>query len=267
MNRSLTNSRLFALHALSAIALTLVPAVAAAQHTTTTSERYGDPSHETTVRDAQVVYVEGNDLVLKLEDGKVEHMIVPANEKFTVDGHQGTVRDLKTGARLTQTITTTNTPRYVQTVQVIKGKVWHVKAPSLVIVSMPGGQNHLFRVPSHAKFTVNGQPKTVFDLRKGMSFEATIVTDSPETEVAVSKTNVAYVPEPTTPVLMGVLLIDEPMPRMPELRASVTAEHVDPPSMLPKTASAVPLLGFLGLAGIASSFGLWVRRRAVSTRQ
>lgn len=262
MNRSLTKSRMLALHVVGAIALTMAPTIVAAQNTTTTSVRHGDPSHEITVKNAQVVYVEGNDLVLKLEDGKVEHMIVPPNEKFTVDGREGTVRDLKAGSRLTQTITTTTTPRYVQTVQVIKGKVWHVTPPTSVIVSLPDGQNHHYRVPAHAKFTVDGQPKTVFDLRKGMSFEATIVTDSPETVVASNKTNHAVTPAPPTPAWMGVLLLDQATPDTHELMASVSAEHVNSQATLPATASAVPLFGLLGLAGIGSSIGLWLRRRS-----
>lgn len=267
MNRTLTKSRLFALQAMGAMTLTLAPAIAAAQNTTTSSVRHGEPSYETTVKNAEVVYVAGNDLVLKLDNGKVEHMIVPANEKFTVDGREGTVRDLKTGSRLTQTITTTSTPRYVQTVQVIKGKVWHVNPPSSVIVSLPGGQNHHFRVPAHAKFSVNGQPKTVFDLRKGMAFEATIVSDSPETVVALNKTNHALIPAPPTPPLLGVLLLDLPSRGTPELMASVSAEHVNSQAMLPTTASTVPLFGLLGLAGIGSSFGLWLRRRSNSMGQ
>jgi hypothetical protein len=189
-------------------------------------------------------------------------MVVPANEKFTVDGTEATVRDLKTGSRLTQTITTTTTPRYVQTVQVIQGKVWHVNAPSSVIVSMPDGQNHHFRVPAHATFTVNGEHKTVFDLRKGMTFEATIVTDSPETVVEVNKTHEAYTPAPATPRMLGTMLLDQSMPDADELTASVSAEHVGIPHALPTTASAVPLVGGLGLAGLGSSFGLWLRRRS-----
>ena len=31
---------------------------------------------ETSVRNTEVVYVSGNDLVIKLEDGRVEHMVV-----------------------------------------------------------------------------------------------------------------------------------------------------------------------------------------------
>lgn len=261
MNRTISKPRTFALHVMGAIALTLAPAIAAAQNTTTTSVRHGEPNYETTVKNAQVVYVEGNDLILKLENGKIEHMVVPANEKFSVDGREATVHDLKSGSRLTQTITTTTTPRYVQTVQVIKGKVWHVSAPSSVIVSLPDGKNHHFRVPAHATFTVNGQPKTVFDLRKGMTFEATIVTDSPESVVEVNKTHEASTPAPATPRMLGVLLLDQSVPDANELTASVSAEHVGTPRMLPTTASAVPLLGGLGLAGLGSSFGLWLRRR------
>jgi hypothetical protein len=41
-----------------------------------------------------------------------------------------------------------------------------------------------YRIPSHAKFTINGEKKTAFDLRKGMSFEATIITGDTETVVA-----------------------------------------------------------------------------------
>lgn len=265
MNRTHNKFRMFALHTMGAIALTFAPAIAAAQNTTTTSVRHGNPSYETTVKNAQVVYVEGNDLVLKLENGKIEHMVVPANEKFTVDGRDATVRDLKTGSRLTQTIITTTTPRYVKTVQEIKGKVWHVNAPNSVIVSLPDGQNHHFRVPAHATFTVNGQSKTVFDLRKGMTFEATIVTDSPETVVEVNRTHEASTPAPPTPQMLGVLLLDQSMPEAEELTASVTAEHVGTPRVLPTTASAVPLFGALGFAGLGSSFGLWFRRRMAST--
>lgn len=266
MNRSVTHSPIFALHALGAIALTLAPAIAAAQNTTTTSVRHADPSHETSVRNAQVVYVEGNDLVIKLESGKVEHMIVPYDEKFIVDGREGTVRDLQAGAQLTQTITTSTTPRYVQTVQTIKGKVWHVNAPGSVIVAMPDGKNHLYRVPSHAKFTINGESKTVFELRKGMRFEATIVTDQQESVVEVNKTNHAYAPAPQTPPILGVLLIDQSPQQAQELLASVSAEHADPPGDLPKTASVVPLFGLLGMSGIASAIGLRLRRKLAESR-
>jgi len=146
-------------------AVLLVASIGAwAQDTSTTSVRRGAPSLDTNVRNAEIVYVEGNDLVLKLENGRVEHMIVPSNEKFTIDGREVSVDNLKAGTKLTQTITTTTTPHYVNTVRVLKGRVWHVNAPGSVILSLPDGPNQTYKVPSHATFTINGQKKTVFDL-------------------------------------------------------------------------------------------------------
>jgi hypothetical protein len=215
------------------------------------------------VRNAEVVYIEGNDLVLKLENGRVEHMIVPSNEKFTIDGREVTVGTLKAGTKLTQTITTTTTPRYVNTVRVLKGKVWHVNAPGSVILSLPDGTNQIYKVPSHAMFTIDGQKKTVFDLKKGMKLEATIVTDEPQTVVELSKSNVgqAPVPTPVTPALLGVLLIQRAEPAPEEVASNVTAEHVD---TLPSTASNVPLAGLLGLLSIGSALGLGAIRRLSS---
>jgi len=237
---------------------------ALAQDTTTTSIHHGEPALESNVRNAEIVYVEGNDLVLKLENGKVEHIVVPSSEEFTIDGREVTVRDLKAGTKLTQTITMTTTPRYVKTVRVLKGKVWHVNAPGSVILTLPDGTNQLYKVPSHAKFTIGGKPKTVFDLRKGMTIEATIVTDEPQTVVAHSKTNVGQAPTPATPPLLGVLLthrapsVTQEVASAEEVASNVTAEHVD---TLPNTASNIPLVGLLGMLGIGSALGLGTLRR------
>lgn len=242
---------------------------AAAQDTSTTTFRHGAPSIETTVRNAEVVYVEGNDLVLKLDSGRIEHVVVPASDVFTIDGRNLSVRELKAKTKLTQTITTTSTPRYVNTIRTIKGKVFHVNAPSSVIVTLPDNTNQIFRVPSHAQFIVNGKPKSVFDLRKGMTFEATIITDEPQTIVAHSRTAVGTSPVPLPPPLVGVLLIQPSraaLQPMPEPVASVTAEHANTWARLPQTASPLPWIGVAGLSLLtfALAFGL---RRAKATNQ
>jgi hypothetical protein len=258
MNYITHKSRLFTLQALGAAAFTLAVCGAQAQDTTTSTIRHGEPSYETRVRNAQIVYVEGNDIVLKLEDGKVEHIVVPPDEKFHIDGREVTVSNLQAGTKLTQTITTTTTPRYVNTVRTLKGKVWHVNAPSSVILTLPDGTHQSYKVPAHAMFTVNGQKKTAFDLKKGMKLEATIVTDEPQTVVATSKTNVGRAPIPATPPLLGVLLIQKAAPVQEEVASSVTVEHVE---TLPETASDVPLAGLLGLFGIGSALGLGTIRK------
>jgi len=250
-------------------ALAMASLGAWAQDTTTTSVRHGQASRETNVRNAEIVYVEGNDLVLKLENGKVEHLVVPSSEKFTIDGREVKVNELKAGTKLTQTITTTTTPRYVNTVRVLKGKVWHVNAPGSVILSLPDGTSQLYKVPSHATFTIDGKKKTVFDLKKGMKLEATIVTDEPQTVVQLSKSNVGQAPAPATPPLLGVLLIQKAPPATQEVAtadevpSSVTAEHVD---TLPNTASNVPLAGLLGMLGIASALGLGTIRKFANVK-
>lgn len=265
MNLSINKSRQVALRIFSAAALTFVVAGASAQDTTSTSVRHGEPSIETQVRNATVAYVEGNNLVLKLENGKVEHLIVPFDEKFHIDGKETTVTGLKAGTKLTQTITTTTTPRYVNTVRGLKGKVWHVNAPGSVILSLPDGTNHLYKVPSHAKFKINGQDKTVFELKKGMNMEATIVTDSTESVVAANKSTTGEAPTPALPTLAGVLLI-QPL-NTPAAVSTAVASADHPPAVLPETASSLPFTGLLGLLSIASAAGLGIVRRRTALRQ
>lgn len=245
--------------AIAALIFAMAPASATAQDTSSSTFRHGTPAVGTTVRNAEVIYVEGNDLVLRLESGKLEHLNVPDSDRFTIDGKDVSVKELTPGTRLTQTITTTTTPRYVNTVRTIEGKVWHVNAPNTVIVSLPDGTNQYFNVPRDAKFVVNGREKSVFDLRKGMKFNATIVTDETQSIVASSKSVVGQAPAPPTPQLLGVLLFQRPalMPA-PTPTATVTAEHAW--FRLPQTASPVPLIGLLGLLALAASMALKLAR-------
>jgi hypothetical protein len=243
------------------VAFGTLPSPAAAQDTTTTTVKHGDSSFDTQVRNAEVVYVEGNDLVLKLEDGKVEHLVVPNSDRFTIDGSDVSVQQLTPGTKLTQTITTTTAPHYVTTVRTLKGKVWHVNAhASTVILTLPEGTNQVYKIPNHARITVGGQPKTVFDLRKGMNLEATIVTDDTHTVIERSKSVVGEAPPPATPQEFGVLLFFQPTP-MP---APVLVASADQPaSTLPKTGTFLPLAGLLGALALTMSLGLGAVRQTL----
>jgi hypothetical protein len=231
-----------------------------AQDTSTTTVQHGPSSFETQVRNAEVVYVEGNDLVLKLESGRVEHLVVPDTDKFHIGGRELGVSDLTPGMKLTESIVTTTTPRYVNTVRTIEGKVWHVTAPRTVILTLPDGTNKQYTVPDHAKFTIDGQKKTVFNLRKGMKVQATVVTDETETVLESSKHVVGTPPLPETPQQIGTLLILRPRPVEPVATAS--AEQLS--QELPSTASPLPLIGLLGSLATATSFGLKAIRKLAS---
>ncbi len=240
-----------------AILLALVAfGTAAAQDSTVTTIAHGQPSFDTQVKNAEIVYVEGNDLVLKLENGRVEHLVVPNSDRFTIDGKQFSVHELVPGTKLTQTITTTTTPRYVNSVRTIEGKVWHANAPKSLILTLPDDRNQVFNVPNDAKFTIDGKEKTVFDLKKGMKIKATIVTDEEHTIVESNKVAFGQAPQITMPRATGVLLFLTPS--QPQV---TLASAEQPAEILPETGSSLPLVGLMGTLAIAMSLGLWAVRR------
>ncbi len=162
---------------------------------------------ETRVENAEVVYVEGNDVVVKLTDGGVREFEIPDTCKFSIDGKDVTVLEMKPGMKLTATIITATPPRWVDTVEVIEvGTVWRNVGSSLIITT-PQGENKMYRVPSGGKVTIDGKEKTLAELRQGDKITATIVT----TTIAPGMGNAAAVVHkaPRTPARVGVLLIDE----------------------------------------------------------
>src|SRR5438309_12111592 len=97
-----------------------------AQVTSSTSTSAGQTTVQTEVKRGEVVYVSGNDLVVKMEDGSIKHAVVPDSTRFNIDGQDLSVHDLKPGMKLEKTIMTSTTPRTVTTVTHAKGKVWYV---------------------------------------------------------------------------------------------------------------------------------------------
>ena len=89
-----------------ALACVLTWGPAWAQDTTSTGASSGTAAVTTEVKSATVVYVSGNDLVVKAEDGQIKHFVVPDERTVTVNGKELTVHDLQPGMRLTRTITT-----------------------------------------------------------------------------------------------------------------------------------------------------------------
>jgi hypothetical protein len=245
-----------------ALALAMPSAGAWAQDSTTKSVKHGTPSLSAEVRNAEIVYVQGNNLVLRLENGRVEHLVVPDSDRFIVSGKEVSVYDLKPGTKLTQTITTTTTPRYVNTVRTIKGKIWHTTPTGRVIVTLPDGTNQVYQVPNHAKVVVNGKQVASSALRKGMLFEATIVTDSPEIVHERTKLAVGEEPAPATPQLVGFLVVQQPqLPAAPTAAPVEVASAEELAPTLPKTATLQPLAGVLGVLGVAAAVGLGVVRK------
>jgi hypothetical protein len=226
-----------------------------AQVKTETSETSGVSSHESTVERGEVVLVQGNELVVKMEDGTIRHFPnVPESAQVTVGGQKLGIHDLKPGMKLERTITTTTTPKTITTVKTVRGKVWHVSPPNSVILSLEDGTNQKFTIPKGQKFTVDGQVTDAFGLKKGQMISATKIVETPAIEVGSSKSVTGSMPAPPAPPPADEPILIATAPPTPAPAAEAPAE-------LPKTGSLLPLIGLLGSLSLFSGFGLRVIRK------
>ena len=160
------------------------------------------------VEKGEVVYVSGHDLILKMGDGTIRHVVVPDNATATVDGKQIGIHDVKVGMKLQKTISTTTTPATVTKVDTVTGKVFHVTPPLSVILTLDDGTNQEFKIPEGQKFDVDGQMVDAWGLRPGMKISATKVTETPETVVSQKAMVTGKMPPPpplNVPILVVVL--------------------------------------------------------------
>ena len=241
-------ARVWLLLAVAALCMTFAVSMSA-QVKSETNTTSGQAVHETTVERGEVVLVNGNDLVIKMEDGTIRHFAnVPESARATVDGQQLGIHDLKPGMKLQRTLTITTTPKTITTVQTVTGKVWHISPPSSVILTLEDGTNQQFKIPKDQKFKVDGQMVDAWGLKKGMRVAATKIVEVPVTEVERQRQLTGSMPPPPPPPPA-----DEPI-----LIAAAAPEPAPaaPPAELPKTASLLPLVGLLGSLALFISFGL-----------
>ncbi len=244
--------------------------VVMAQVKTQTTETKGAATRQVKVERAEVVYVSGNDVVFKMENGELRHVTVPDSAKATVDGKEITVRDLKPGMKLERTITTTSTPKTIKTVKSGSGTVLNVMPPNSVTVRFEDGTVQQFKIPKGTTFTVDGEKKTAFDLRKGMKISATRIVEEPVVQVSESRQITAATEPPPPPPPPDVPLLIAEMPKTAKAAEPVPAAAPEPaaapapepaPTKLPKTGSFVPLIGLLGLLFSGASFAMRLLRR------
>ena len=228
----------------------LIPCVAQVQ--TTTTATHGEAVKEVKIERGEIVYIKGNTVVLKMEDGTLrEFDDVSDSLSFIVDGKPVNIHNAKVGMKLEKQTIATTTPKVVTTVETVTGKVWHVTAPSKVILTLENGQNQEFTIPNGQKFMIDGQETDAWGLKKGMKVTAQRVTEVPETIVAqeVKRTGIAPPPPPPPKEDLPILVVAAkpvPVPAVQTAAAEPTKPVEPMPKKLPKTASYLELVGLLG---------------------
>ena len=242
-----------------AMFLALTVMIRAQVQTSTTTTNAGAATKTTKVLKGEIVYVNGHDVIVKMDDGTLRHFNnVPDSTRVLVDGKEIGIKDVKVGMKVEKSVTTVNQPKVVTTTKTVTGTVWNVTPPNYVILTMEDGKNQRFKIPSGQKFTVNGQQTDAFGLKKGMVVNATQVVEEPIEVVTQQAKLTGQMPPPPPPppaeqpILVAVLVaVPAPAPAAPEAA----------PAALPKTGGELPLLFMLGLASLTGSAGVRVVRK------
>jgi hypothetical protein len=245
-------------------ALTCLVAPAFAQQTTTSSQ----------TKKFEVIAVEGNTLVVRLPEGTRE--ITVANDfRFTVDGQQLSVQQLKPGMAGTATITTTTKTTPVTVTEVKNGTVVQSGAESIIVRTDEG-----FRMFTQSevdkrgvKIYRAGRPAGVSDFRSGDQLSAVIVTSMPPRVVSQQDVNATLAASGSA---TGAGAAAARAPAAASAGSSPGASGAAGTAgaatgsagtaaagrrTLPKTASPLPLLGLLGGLSLFAGAGLTIRRR------
>lgn len=261
----MTAKRLVHAIGLLAIPWMVASGTAYAQATTTTTTTDGQAQQSVVVERGEVVWISGNNLMVKGENGQLRYFPnIPDAARVTVGGKQLGVHDLQPGMKLERTTITTTTPRTIRTVTSVSGVVWDIQPPYGLILTLDNRTNQRFTIPKDQKFMVDGKETDAFGLRKGMRISASAVSENVEKvvdkEVRTTGTAAPAPPPPPAPAppppRVALLIIAAPPTPAPAPAPAA------PPAQLPHTASPLPAVGLLGLALMGASLGLRLIQRA-----
>jgi hypothetical protein len=222
-------------------------ALASAQQQTSTTE----------TKRFEVIAVDGSNLVVKLPDGTRE-LTVPDDFRFTVDGQQLSVHDLKPGMKGTATITTKTTMHPVTVTEVKNGTVRQVTGSNVMVQTEQGFKNFTQGDLDKrgVKIYKDGKVAELSDLHAGDKLSATIVTARPPRAVTEKEVQATLARAES-----GAPSAAQAAPA-PAAAATSGSEAAPPARKLPKTASPIPLVGLVGVLSLFFGVALTIRRRA-----
>lgn len=237
------------------VGLLLGTAVFAQQPMTTTTKE---------TRNFEVISVDGNDVVVRLEDGSTKQYTVPEDFRFDVGGQQLSVHALQPGMKGTATITTITTEKPVSVTEVRNATVVQIAGSSIVV---RGAKGYRMFSPGdlekhNVKIIRDGQPVDLSDLRTGDRLTATIITDKPPQVMTQRQVQASLAPgAPSATAGSTGTAGATGSTTAPEATGAAPAAGAPANRELPKTASDRPLVGGIGVVALAIGVALALRRR------
>ncbi len=244
-------TRLISRVVLAVAAVCVTSAAPMAQTTTTATE----------TKNFEIVAVDGNLLVVRLPEGTRE-ITVPEDFRFTVNGQQLSVRQLKTGMKGTATITTRTTYTPVIVTEVKSGTVMQSTGSSIIVRTDEGikmfSQEQLDK--RGVKLFRDGKVAELSQFRQGDVLSATIVTTKPP-RVMTEKEVQASVP-------MASAARSSSASGAPSAARTTSPSSSGAPqaqnqtaSTLPKTATSWPFLALVSVLSLGLGLALTIARR------
>ena len=220
-----------------------------------------------TTKSFEVLSVQGGQLVVKLPEGTRE-LTVPDDFRFTVDGKQLALAELKPGMKGTATITTRTTVTPVTVTEVKNGTVMQATGASVLVKTDEGFKNFTQGDLDKrgVKIMRDGKAVDLSSLRKDDRLTATIITSKPPRVLTEKEVNASLAAAPAAGARRQVLVHrpgQRPRPRREREREREQERSGAAPAArkLPKTASSWPLLGLASALMIVLALGLTLRRR------
>jgi len=230
--------------ALAAAVVLLTGGASLAQQTTTSSETKG----------FEVLAVDGDRLVVSLPEGTRE-LTVPSDFRFTVNGQQMSVSQLRVGMKGTATITTRTTVTPVTVTQVKDGTVAMRSASGLIVRTSEGVKSFTQSDVDKrgVRIVRDGKVAQLSEFREGDRLSATIITSLPPRVMTEQEVNATLAAAPAAPRATA--------PTPPASTSASAAQAPTPAATLPSTASSWPLVGLSSIVLLTIGFGLTIRRR------
>ncbi len=204
----------------------------------------------------EVLAVEGNQLVVSLPEGTRE-LTVADDFRFTVNGQQLSVRQLRPGMKGTATITTRTTVTPVTVTEVKNGTVAYAAGSTIIVRTEAGVRSFTQGEVDKrgVKIMRAGKPAQVSDFRQGDRLSATIITSMPPRVVTEQEVQATLAARASAPATTAASTGDR------SAAAAATAPVPTSARTLPKTASARPLIELTTVLTLAIGLALLIRRR------